>query len=427
MRVLRHALCLSIALCWPGGASAQGRLVGGHVALTGDALPHVGPASELRARLYVERRIDSSAVSVMLSGWAEGLLADREGTVTDATARPHELFVDVRHGAFDLRAGLANIVWGRLDEIQPSDVINPLDVSKFLFEGRSEARLPVLALRGRWFFSESTFVDGVWVPVFRRGRFDQLDEPTSPFNLARDVDFCLGITPCTVTVERREPVATLGNSQGGLRLSTTTARVDWSLGVWRGFQAFGVVEPPPLPSAATVDPRAQGILGMPIVVAETFPRLTLVAGDFETVRGDWGVRGEVAAFVRDVIVRPEILGARDGHSVQAGLGADWRTGENRFNGSLLLQHRDAQGFTDTDVSVVAGGERSFAQETRVLRVFGAWNVSDGASFLRTIARWNLRESLWLEGSIGWFFGEGDDLLSRFETRDFVYVKLKRYF
>ena len=101
-------------------------------------------------------------------------------------ALPHEAYVDVRAGGFDVRAGLATTVWGRLDEIQPTDVINPLDVSRFVFEGRAAARLPVLQTKVRWFANESTTVEGVWVPIFRRGRFDALDEPSSPFNVIAD-------------------------------------------------------------------------------------------------------------------------------------------------------------------------------------------------------------------------------------------------
>ena len=44
------------------------------------------------------------------------------------------------------------------------------------------------AARCRWsarrlFAGEKVSVEGVYVPFFRRGRFDRLDEPTSPFNL----------------------------------------------------------------------------------------------------------------------------------------------------------------------------------------------------------------------------------------------------
>jgi hypothetical protein len=35
--------------------------------------------------------------------------------------------------------------------------------------------------------------------------------------------------------------------------------------------------------------------------------------------------------------------------------------------------------------------------------------------------------MWLESSVGWFLGQGDDALSRFSTRDFVYLRLKAFF
>ena len=38
-------------------------------------------------------------------------------------------------GRLDVRAGFARVIWGRLDEVQPTDVVNPLDVSRFFFEG----------------------------------------------------------------------------------------------------------------------------------------------------------------------------------------------------------------------------------------------------------------------------------------------------
>ena len=57
--------------------------------------------------------------------------------------RGQDAWVEVGGARGDLRAGYGRLVWGRLDEIQPSDVINPLDTARFLLDGRSAARLPV--------------------------------------------------------------------------------------------------------------------------------------------------------------------------------------------------------------------------------------------------------------------------------------------
>ena len=142
---------------------------------------------EGRPRVFLEHRRDIGGhVRLRLSGYVEGLVADRhqpDSPTTDLIARPQELYLEFVSERADLRLGYSRLVWGRLDELQPTDVVNPLDLAKFFFEGRAEARIPVALARARLFLPASTSLEAVVVPQFRPGRFDQLDEPTSPFNL----------------------------------------------------------------------------------------------------------------------------------------------------------------------------------------------------------------------------------------------------
>ncbi len=60
------------------------------------------------------------------------------------------------------------------------------------------------------------------MPLFRRARFDFLDEDTSPFNLLTDRDLCRDDAPCPpipleIALDRRAPARTLGNSQARAR------------------------------------------------------------------------------------------------------------------------------------------------------------------------------------------------------------------
>jgi hypothetical protein len=414
-------------------------LVDGYVSIGTDYLPNIGDTLELRTRLFVERQVDAGPnVRFSFSGWAEGLIADRADsfrtelpggarsgtrTVRDAVARPHEAYIDVRTGSIDLRAGLSNVVWGRLDELPPSDVVNPLDISRYLFEGRNAARLPVPLVRARWVASEALTVEGVWAPLFRRARFDFLDEDSSPFNLLTDRDLCRDDAPCPpipldVALDRREPARTLGSSQGGARVSATTGRVDWSVSGYRGFEPVGVV---------TIDPRP----GPPsqLRLIETYPRFTMIAGDLEAVRGAWAIRGEAAAFVERTFQSPEPGNAslHNGHAIEAGGSVERKAGDYRINLAVLMERQGTDAFTETDVSLVMGAQRGFARDTRRVLLFGLWNMADASGFLRSIGSWSLRDNLWLEGSVGWFIGEGTDTLSRFAMRDFAYVKLKAYF
>jgi hypothetical protein len=393
-------------------AAAQPRL-DGYASLFFDHLPNVASSTgsgqagvtELRARLFGDLSVRTTEIFILtVSGFVEGLVADRDRSRRDAIARPHEIVADLAYDRADLRVGLGRVVWGRLDELQPSDVVNPLDIARFFFEGRSEARLPVPLVRARAFLSEDAILEAVYVPVFRSGRFDQLDEATSPFNLRASAVACLAIGVCP-PFERREPARTLDNAQGGLRFSGTARRVDYAVAVYRGFRPFGVVSPigEPLES---LDP-----LTAPRFV-ETFPRFTMIAGDLESVRGQWAVRAEAAAFNGD-----------DRNNWDAGIGIDRKTGEYRLSGSLLVHGEPS----DTSFSFILAADRTFARERYHTRTFGVVNATDRSSFLRNVTTATLRDNVALEGSIGWFFGEGQDPIGRFADRDFLYARLKVYF
>ena len=79
------------------------------------------------------------------------------------------------------------------------------------------------------------------------------------------------------------------------------------------------------------------------------------------------------------------------------------------------------------MSLVVSADRRFSRERYGVRVFAVANPSEGSGFARAIASAELRDNLALEGSVGWFVGEGRDLVGRFADSDFVYVRLKYYF
>lgn len=383
----------------------------GYVSVAVDRLPNApAPATELRARLFAEEKFGLGRLTIHLAGFVEGLVADRNRGTTSrgAAARPQEAYVEIAGSRADLRAGYSRVVWGRLDEIQPTDVVNPLDLARFLLEGRSEARLAVPLVRARVFFGERAAVDAVLVPAFTRGTFDLLDEDASPFNLEADRVVCLGIGACPpLDTELLEPRTSLRNVQGGARVSATAGRVDWSAAVYRGFDAFGTYEVlPPDPLAVTPVLRA----------VRTFPRLTMAGGDFETARGKWALRGEVAAIRSDI------------DRVDGGIGFDRRAGEFHLSGTMLLRRESAPGVKSlTTASLVASADRTFAREKYRTRAFAVYNMTDRSAFARNITSVELAENVALEGSVGWFVGRSHDIIGRFADRDFLYARLRVHF
>jgi len=128
-----------------------------------------------------------------------------------------------------------------------------------------------------------------------------------------------------------------------------------------------------------------------------------------------------------------------GRSVEGGVGADRKAGDYRLSGNVLVSHRATSGddavarlideaaLNGTDVTLVVAADRSFARETRTLRVFAVNNPGKGTTFLRAIGAVNLRDNVWLELSGGLFAGSSTDTIGRLTDRDFVYARLKVYF
>lgn len=387
-------------------------------ALVADVLPRRDVA-ELRPRVGVEVAAAPAAwASIKIDARVEGLLADRGGRVTDLRGEIRDAWIEVTHGALDVRTGYGRIAWGRLDEIAPTDVINPIDASRFLFEGRTEARLPTGFVRSRWRGSERLAFEGVLVPVFRRGVFDRLDEPTSPFDLLNDriLD-----APFSVSRVSREPALSWKNVSGGGRVDATLGRVDVGAAAFRGFDALGPVTLEVAPGASAAATTA--------TLVEQHPRFTMVGGDFETVTGSWAWRGEVALFTeRSLTLMPDVRPIQ-GRALDVGVGFDRRVGEFRlFAASILHREWSAEepAVNRTDVSVVGSIERSFNRARYFARAFTVVNPDDRSAFVRALVAWKPDDRWSVDLSAGAFAGTSDDAIGRFRTRDFLLVSLRTW-
>ena len=79
------------------------------------------------------------------------------------------------------------------------------------------------------------------------------------------------------------------------------------------------------------------------------------------------------------------------------------------------------------MTLVIAADRSFARETRTLRVFAVYDPADATTFTRVIGAISLRDNVWIEGSGGLFTGASLDVIGRLTRRDFAYARLKVFF
>jgi hypothetical protein len=115
---------------------------------------------------------------------------------------------------------------------------------------------------------------------------------------------------------------------------------------------------------------------------------------------------------------------------------DRRAGDYRVAANVLWTWRRADlgvslppdlDLSESDVSVVLVADRSFARETRTLRLLAVYDPIDSIAFARIIGAVSLRDNTWIEGSAGVFGGSSFDTLDRLTRRDFLYARLKVFF
>ena len=118
-----------------------------------------------------------------------------------------EAYIDYYSDFLDVRFGRQVIAWGKADEINPTDILNPQNLSS-LSEEKGIRKIGLLALKTEWKFSDF-ILEGIWKPEFNDMKFpamnsrwafftipglDKLPEPEYPKNRIQDTEWAFKLS-----------------------------------------------------------------------------------------------------------------------------------------------------------------------------------------------------------------------------------------
>ena len=194
-----------------------------------------------------------SNTTLRMEGWSR-TSNGVPSTTTQSLLR--EGYINYSNGNADFNIGKKIQVWGRADQINPTDNLSPRDYS--LLTTQSEDQL-----QGTTMIKVSySFIDmeltGILLPVFH------------PNNLP---------IPHSADVYLSEIIP--GGNQYAVRLEQTGQRVDWSLSYFRGFDL-------------NPDISIQSALVTGLTLLLQHHPISVLGADASTVIGRYGLRGEVA-------------------------------------------------------------------------------------------------------------------------------------
>jgi hypothetical protein len=379
----------------------------------------------------------------------------------------------------ELRAGLQKFAWGKLDGIQPNDLLDPEAYGDPILEEEHRRKIGVPALslslvspRGpAGLFPEGVELTGVWVPVPAAWRFPDQDERWYP-PLARPparsrVDGFVVDNRATFR-NRKTPARGLRDGAGAARLAGSAGGVDFAAYYFdgldpspaldakaRGFVRFDPTRPGCIPlQPSCFDVRSE------IDVFPVFQRIRAAGADLAynafgvTFRAEaaWVKNRLFAKAIREVIASQRIgpvdpvrlLSGEEQEvrvdlapvnvrreAIEWGAGADTVWWETFFllqvNQTAILDNRVDLLLSDTETRFAATVRRSFLDDRLHAEIQGLYGLQGVYGVAHPRLTYDLADSMDLRVGYVWIAGHFESIVGQYRDNDQAYVRFRYSF
>lgn len=335
---------------------------------------------------------------------------------------PDRTFVELREAYleyagtnWDLRAGRQIIIWGVSDGIRITDIIAPMDFTEFLAREYDDIRMPVDALKLR-FFNNRYKLELVFVPVFQS--FIYPTDPKNPWNIFPESE----TGPALVLTPALTPETTIRNSEAGGRFSFFLSGIDMSLVTlytWNKLPVFS--------SSFSEE------MDTTFLVPEHH-RLFMSGMELSATMGSLVLRGEGAYFKGESY--PSILNGSSNFLitrdvVRTMLGLDWYPGKEwtltgQLSYSSILKYCKELSCDRHNVLATVGISKKLLHSTLSLSTFGYMDISNKGFFNRTSIDYSLSDPIHLSAGVDLFGGNGG-MFGIYRDNSEIWIKVKYSF
>ena len=282
-----------------------------------------------------------------------------------------EAYAEYVQDRFDFRLGRQIISWGRADGIQITDIVSPKDNTELIGQEYEDTRLPVDALKLRYFDVNYT-LEGIWTPVASFSTYP-IDEDNPLYSVY------YGETSFSFKDDNRPS----GWEEGewGLRASFFLPALDFSLSFFSGWEN---------------DPRySSAVEGGDAVLTKNYDRIIMAGADLAVPLEAWVIRTE-AAWIGGRHFSCSSGNEPEKHQIRALAGADWNPGAGwmitaQYIEDLLLAYEDRIDREERTPSATLSVSRDLFRETLELSADVMTNINDLDSALMLKGRYDLTD------------------------------------
>ena len=355
----------------------------------------------------------------------------------------HEAYVELSFPHLIFSFGRQVFNWGMADEFNPSDLLNPEDLTQFMTRMKAERKLGVEAARAEVYFGNFRW-EMVWLPIFRPPILPGDGAVWAPAELA-EMDRMADEYPALLEIEdERLPEIDMENSSVASRIRATLGPVDLGAFGFYGWDYIPIYD-------FRYDFSGEGPM---VVVVPEYQRLWAAGAEFAAVAGSFTVRAEGAYYGdRDYNIDTgfgsldmsnpfkayaDLIGISrreqrvESPSYAVALGADRTFGENfyinvqYYRQQILDYDRDIV-FPEIVDGLLVRIHDMFLSQTLLVGVNATVGFFEGDGMVEPFVEYDITDDL--EASAGGFilYGGDDTTFGEFDGNDLVYVRFRYSF
>ena len=361
----------------------------------------------------------------------------------DLNTMLREAYVELvfRHLVFSLGRQMFN--WGMADEFNPSDLLNPEDLSLFMTRMKTERKLGVEAARAELYFGNFRW-EVVWIPLFRPPLLPPDGSVWQPADLA-ELNRMTDEYPELVAVEDEQlPEPVLDNSSVASRVRATVGPVD--LGAF-GFYGWDYIP--------IYEFRYDFSGDAPVItVTPAYQRLWAAGAEFAAAMGSYTVRAEGAYFGDRKYNVDSGLGSLDvsnpfmafveilnisrepswvkSPSYSVAFGIDRTFGEDfyvnvQYYRQQILDYDDDIVFPQVVDGILARVHDMFLDQTLTVGVNAIVGFYEGDGMIEPFVEYDITDEIEVAAGCFILYGGEETTFGQFDDNDSVYIRMKYSF
>lgn len=327
-------------------------------ALTADERP-VDSNNHLQLIAGVSRAFDNG-FELRLTGRIDGRYQEGAGYGDSSLKADYgESWVRYRADDWRLTAGAQKVVWGRADEISPTDRLSTPDLTRLMLDPRQARRRANPALRFEWFAQEWS-LDLVWLPLFREAELPDTESLWHPVDKRRGRIVGLpedGVLSALVRAGQFNYDAP-EDGGGGIRFRRFGQNLDYAFTLQRSRNPMPYFQLDETTREYLLTGDDVPALTGPVIFNSVYPRSWVAGGDFSLAAGAWTFRFE-GTWSSDLPVTRENLAYDTVDAWNWVMGAEVFPGDRNFRVTLQLAGNrlgDADDILDRESPLSFNGE-----------------------------------------------------------------------